>query len=80
MKLSKYIKGLQEFMDKHGDLPCYYSSDDEGNSYQGIECFPDIMFSPDLNEWQPEMYDESDKGDLDIFDGDETFSPVCIVN
>ena len=31
MKVSEMIKNLQEFIEKNGDLDCYYAVDDEGN-------------------------------------------------
>ena len=37
MKLSNYIKYLQEALEKHGDLTVVYASDDEGNNYQKVE-------------------------------------------
>jgi len=36
MKLSEYIKHLQDILDTCGDLPCIYSSDDEGNEYRDV--------------------------------------------
>ena len=36
MKLSEYIKSLQDILDSCGDLPCIYSSDDEGNEYRDV--------------------------------------------
>jgi len=36
MKLTEYIKGLQDLLEEHGDLDCYYAIDDEGNSYQKV--------------------------------------------
>lgn len=39
--LSKYIEELQDILDKEGDLPLIFSSDDEGNSYQKVEYLDD---------------------------------------
>lgn len=40
MKLSEYIKALQDILDSCGDLPCIYSSDEEGNSFHLVNQIP----------------------------------------
>lgn len=36
MKVSEMIKNLCDFIEKHGDLECWYAKDDEGNGYQEV--------------------------------------------
>lgn len=65
MKLTKYIEKLQELLNEHGDLELIYSSDDEGNEYNTVNCEPslvnyiasdrEVIHEDDLEEW-----DESD--------------------
>lgn len=47
MKLSEYIKNLQKVYEEHGDLECWYSSDDEGNSFHKINYTPTILYYDD---------------------------------
>ena len=35
-KISDVIKRLQEVMKQHGNLPCVYACDEEGNSYSHV--------------------------------------------
>ena len=72
MKLSKYIKELQEILDTCGDLPCIYSSDEEGNSFHLVTQKPTYAAAV------------IDDGDVEIVDleevDDEPFTEVCLVN
>ena len=36
MKISEMIKNLEEFKKEHGDLDCWYATDDEGNGYHTL--------------------------------------------
>lgn len=40
MKLSTYIKGLNEALKKHGDLDVVYAKDSEGNGYAKVFYLP----------------------------------------
>ena len=44
MKVSEMIKNLQEFMEVHGDLECYYAIDDEGNTYHPVYYDPSMYY------------------------------------
>jgi len=77
MKLSEYISELQEFLKEHGDIECYYASDDEGNSYQSVGYAGSLMYKMmDDNDYHPSLYCEED---LEEYEDDE-FEKVCVVN
>ena len=74
MKVSEMIKNLQEFMNKNGDIECYYAVDDEGNAYHPVYFTPskyyisedgDVMQREDLEEYELHI---------------EDVEPICIVN
>lgn len=44
MKLSEYIKGLQEVFEEHGDIDCYYAVDDEGNAFRQVHYESEVRF------------------------------------
>lgn len=73
--VNKMIEKLQELKEKgYGELPCIYSSDDEGNSYQKVYNEPSEYLVEDVNEYELETdfeYDEQDN----IID----FKPNCII-
>ena len=75
MKISEMIQNLQEFMKAHGDLECYYATDDEGNAYHPVYYGPSCYY---VNE-DGEMYKEEDILNEDPEDI-EDLKPVCIVN
>ena len=75
MKISEMIANLQEFMKAHGDLECYYATDDEGNAYHPVYYGPSCYY---VNE-DGEMYNEEDVLNEDPEDV-EDLKPVCIVN
>lgn len=60
MKLSNYIKYLQEALEEYGDLTVVYASDDEGNNHQKVEYTPSVAFFEDLKECHLELIDEDD--------------------
>lgn len=64
-KISDLIKNLEYIKEKHGDLPCYYSTDDEGNSYKPV------FFEPSIGN-----YYGGEFADLD--DNDDNINAVCI--
>ena len=72
MKLSEYIKSLQDILDSCGDLPCIYSSDEEGNSFHLLNQKPSYMTAI-IDGCDVELVD------LEEID-DEPFTEVCLVN
>ncbi|MFA5625801.1 MAG: hypothetical protein WC966_12255 [Bradymonadales bacterium] len=88
MKLSEYIKGLQEVFEEHGDMDCYYSVDDEGNAYQQVNYNGEIRYlkPEEQDEYQVEnLYDEEGLEDLQEYceydDEDiKKLIKVCLVN
>lgn len=74
MKISEMIKGLQEFMAEHGDLDCYYATDDEGNAYHPVNYTPSKYYVDlDCDVYQLE--------DIEYYERDvNEFKPICIVN
>ena len=78
MKISEMIKNLQEFMAEHGDLDCWYATDDEGNAYHEVYFSPSFRY---VNK-DSEMYSEADieeyLEDYELTKADVT--PVCIIN
>lgn len=72
MKLSEYIQHLQEILDAHGDLPCIYTSDEEGNSFHFVNQKPSYMTA---------IIDDDDIELVDLEEiDDEPFTQVCLVN
>ena len=57
MKLSKYIKLLTEQYNKHGDLDCYYATDDEGNFFERIKHEPTVC---EIQDNEPVIPDDSE--------------------
>ena len=75
MKISEMIKNLQEFMDKHGDLDCWYAKDDEGNGYQEVSYDSSLYYVDEDGEVYGTLEDV-EYCDLSI----EDVRPICIVN
>ena len=72
MKLSEYIKHLQDILDTCGDVPCIYSSDEEGNSFHFVNQKPSYMTA---------IIDDDDIELVDLEEiDDEPFTEVCLVN
>ena len=76
MKLSEYIKHLEELMKTEGDLECWYSADDEGNYYQPLNYEPSMMV-------YVEQDDDLHSGDdyeeiLEDYGEDECRKVICI--
>ena len=78
MKLSEYIKGLQEVLNDSGDLECYYARDDEGNGYQQVGFNGCVYYhlGYQLEHRVDSFYDTEDMEEY----SDDTFIPVCVVN
>lgn len=75
MKISKMIKNLQEFMDKHGDLECWYATDDEGNGHYKVYYDPSLYYV----DSDGEVYINEE--DLEYYElTTEDVTPICIVN
>jgi len=69
MKLSEYIKNLQQYEKEYGHLNVIYSADDEGNN------FKNVIYSPSLGYYDGEDYMFVDE-DEDYFH--EDVNCVCI--
>ncbi len=76
MKISEMIKNLEEFMSEHGDLECWYATDDEGNEYHRVYHKPSrYLITSDGEVCQ------DDPDELEYLGVDEKdVSQICIVN
>ena len=73
--VNELIEKLQKLKNKgYGKLPCIYSSDDEGNSYQKVYNEPSEYLVEDIEEYQLETAFEYDEQD-NVID----FEPNCII-
>lgn len=76
MKISEMIKNLQEFMDEHGDIDCWYTEYEEDKVFYPINCEPGLFYVYkddddavcDFNEIYWEGYHIDD------------YMPICVVN
>ena len=75
MKISEMINNLQEFMAEHGDIDCYYATDDEGNEYHEVYYDPSLCY---VNEYG-DVFTEADWEEADE-DDREDLEPICLVN
>lgn len=75
MKISEMINNLQEFMAEHGDIDCYYATDDEGNEYREVYYDPSLRY---VNEYG-DVFTQEDWDDADE-DDREDLNPICLVN
>lgn len=72
MKISEMIENLQEFMEEHGNIDCYYATDDEGNDYHEVYYSPTFYYVNTYGDvFNPTEIDEDEKEDL---------TPICVVN
>ena len=82
MLLSTYIRHLQSFLEKEGDLECFYAADDEGNSYQSVGWAGTKMWTFDSDSYRPDMYCkedvESEEYKQELKDG--SLKAICVVN
>lgn len=78
MKISEMIKNLEEFKAEHGDLDCWYATDDEGNEYHEVYFDPSFRY---VNK-DGDMYREEDLEEyLEDYElTKEDVTPVCIIN
>ena len=72
VKLTTYIEKLQELLQEHGDLELIYSTDDEGNEYRKLYCYPEVV-----------NYIESDyciihEDDIEEYDESEYNKVICV--
>jgi hypothetical protein len=74
MKISKMIYNLQRFMDKHGDLECWYAVDEEGNAYHEVYYAPSLYYTNEYGEVYQLEDIENDEEDV------EDYEPICIIN
>ena len=75
MNISEMIKNLQEFMEEHGDLECWYAIDDEGNDFKRVCYDPSLRYTA---EWFDDTYTAED---LDWMEEDPNdCTAICIVN
>jgi len=68
MKLSKYIKELEEKLKNYGDLEVVYSVDDEGNSFNEVYFSPSIgHYRSEDKEWdtQEDIFERNDEEEED---------------
>lgn len=81
MLLSEYISGLQNLLDVCGDLPCYYSSDDEGNSYQRVNFSGSLYYTESLDYRLENVFGNKEEYD-DYCDEEDKVKliPICVVN
>ena len=71
MKVSEMIKNLQEFMEEHGDLDCWYTVDDEYNAVCEVWCEPSLFYVGGGGMAFSRFEEGIDK---------EQMLPVCLVN
>ena len=80
MKISEMINNLKEFMEKHGDIECWYAKDDEGNGYQKVYYEPELYYVSKADTvYTDDVYVSLE----DVEDNDLSISnvrPICVVN
>lgn len=75
MKVSEVIQFLKEIQKEHGDLECWYSSDDEGNSFRKLFYEPSVCYVDSYGE----TYGTNE--DLEYADlKPEDVRKICVVN
>ena len=73
MKLSEYIKSLNESLKNYGDLDVIYSSDDEGND------FKEINFIPSVGYYDKENREWLETADFDMAEDDRVhINSICV--
>lgn len=75
MLLSKYIEGLQKFLNSEGDMECYYASDDEGNDYIHVSFNGSLRYTYDDKAYRAETIDEEE-----IEEDDKFIRKICVIN
>ena len=66
MLLSQYVAELQQILADHGNMPCYYATDDEGNSYQQVNYCGNVYFVPELEHRLESVYSSRTEYDEEI--------------
>ena len=84
MKLSKYIEGLQQFLDNNGDLDVYYSSDDEGNAFYEMGWHSGSLYylpESEVDNYQKSLVSSQDSVYIsELQEDNQELTPVCVVN
>ena len=65
MKLSEYIKGLQDLLKTEGDLDVVYSVDEECNGFHKVGYKPTVFYFEDLGQYYLERIDEDELEDYE---------------
>ena len=78
MKVSEMIKNLEKFIKEHGDIDCWYATDDEGNAYHEVYFNPSFRYVNEDGEVYSEYNIEEYLEDCELTKEDVT--PVCIIN
>ena len=79
MKVSEMIKNLQDFMDRYGDLDCWYTVDDEGNGFQKVHYRPSTYLLDTSSDYVQYGFDNMAEAE-DCNACLDELSVVCIVN
>ena len=79
MKVSEMIKNLQDFMDRYGDLDCWYAVDDEGNGYQKVHYSPSTYLLDTSSDYVQDGFDSLEEAE-DCNACLDDLNMVCIVN
>ena len=74
MKVSEMINNLKEFIEKYGDVECFYATDEEGNDYHKLMFAPTRFYLTIDNE----IVTHEDIIEDGYEDGE--YKPICIVN
>ncbi len=74
MKISKIVNNLEEFMEKYGDVECWYVADEEYGSCKKMNCYPDIAFATIDDEIV--SYDEIIKYEYK----ENEYESICLMN
>lgn len=79
MKVSEMIKNLQGFLEKNGDLDCWYATDDEGNGFETVVYEPSLMY----HDSDYEVYDANGLQEIfeeNPYDSIDNYTKVCVIN
>ena len=77
MKLKEYIAGLQNVLDEHGDLECYYAKDAEGNGYEKVSYAGTVFYTSVLEYRMDNLYVTAEECEDD---SDNEGIAICVVN
>lgn len=80
MKISQFIKNLQEFMEKNGDLECRYPGDDELNYTEAVYFSPSLLYIDESGEhYTVERYQEIAEEENELGEEAPEMELVCLV-